>query len=362
VTRAPRKPAGKSRGGAAPGRPAADKRRPPRSKAPPPRRGLPALALILAVLAVAVAGGFLWLGFGPGPAPPEGGETTTVVLEHGSGLPQIANALAEAKVIRLPFAFAALAKMTGAASHLRAGEYAIPAHASTAEILGLIRAGKIVRHLVTVPEGMTSAEVAEMLNANPVLTGQAPVAAEGSIMPQTYDVERGEDRADVVREMAAAQAKLVSRLWRDRRPGLPYRTPEQALTLASIIEKETAVPAERPHVAAVYLNRLATGMRLESDPTIIYGLTQGRPLGRSLTHADVVQPTAWNTYVISGLPPTPIANPGRASIEAALNPSDSRDLYFVADGTGGHVFAQTFEEHEKNVDRWRAIAQAMKGR
>jgi UPF0755 protein len=361
VTRAPRK----TKSVASAKRPAAAKRAPIRRQAAPParrRRGAPALLAILGVLALGVLGGAGWLCFGPGPAPPEGGASTTVVLKRGSGLPQIANQLAEAGVIRLPFAFAALAKATGAASHLRAGEYAIPARASTADILGLIRSGKIVRHLVTVPEGMTSAEVADMLNGNPVLTGDAPVAPEGSIMPQTYDVERGEDRAEVVHEMVAGQSKLVQRLWADRRPGLPYRNVQQVLTLASIIEKETAVPAERPHVAAVYLNRLAAGMRLESDPTIIYGLTQGRPLGRSLTHADVTQPTAWNTYAIAGLPPTPIANPGRASIEAALNPSDSRDLYFVADGTGGHVFAQTFEEHQKNVDRWRAIAQALKGR
>jgi UPF0755 protein len=317
--------------------------------------------VVLGLIALFVAGGFLWLCFGPGPGPREGGTETTLVLKRGSGLPQISETLADAGVIRLPFAFAALAKLTGAGSHLRAGEYSVPARASTAQILAMIRAGRIVRHLVTVPEGMSSAQVADMLNANPVLAGDAPVAPEGSIMPQTYDVERGEDRADVVRQMTAAQARLVARLWADRRPGLPYRTPQQALALASIVEKETAVAAERPHVAAVYLNRLAMGMRLEADPTIIYGLTRGRPLGRSLTHDDVVQPTAFNTYVITGLPPTPIANPGRAAIEAALNPASSRDLYFVADGTGGHVFAETFEQHQKNVARWRAIAQSLKG-
>ena len=168
----------------------------------------------------------------------------------------------------------------------------------------MIRAGKIVRHLVTIPEGLSSAQVADILNSNPVLKGDAPVAPEGSIMPQTYDVERGQERADVVAEMTAAQSKLVAKLWADRRPGLPYKTKEQALAMASIIEKETALPAERPHVASVYLNRLAKGMRLESDPTIIYGITKGRPLGRSLTHADVVDPTPWNTYAVGGRPAT----------------------------------------------------------
>jgi UPF0755 protein len=179
-------------------------------------------------------------------------------------------------------------------------------------------------------------------------------------MPQTYDVERGQDRNDVLAMMTDAQSKLVATLWAERKPGLPYRNAEQALTLASIVEKETALPAERPHVAAVYLNRLRKGVRLEADPTIIYGLTQGRPLGRSLTHAEVIEPTPYNTYVVTGLPPTPIANPGRAAIEAALNPSDSDDLFFVADGTGGHVFAQTFEQHQKNVVRWRSIARSLK--
>ena len=299
--------------------------------------------------------------FGPGPAPKEGGTETTVILKRGSSLPQIAGALADGGVIRLPFSFGVLAKLTGGGQRLRAGEYAVPARASAFDILQMIRAGKIVRHLVTIPEGLSSAQVADILNANPVLTGDAPVAPEGSIMPQTYDVERGQDRAEVVEEMQGAQAKLVQQLWAERAPGLPYKTAEQALAMASIVEKETALPAERPHVAGVYLNRLIKGMRLESDPTIIYGITKGRPLGRSLTHADVVDPTAWNTYVVAGLPPTPIANPGRASIEAALHPVQTRDLYFVADGTGGHVFAETFEQHTRNVARWRDIARSLKG-
>jgi UPF0755 protein len=319
------------------------------------------LAGLIFLAVLMAAGGFAWTEFGPGPAPKEGGTETTVILKHGSGLPQIAQTLADSGVIRLPFSFGVLAKLTGGGQHLRAGEYAVPARASAFDILQMIRAGRIVRHLVTIPEGLSSAQVADILNANPVLSGEAPAAPEGSIMPQTYDVERGQDRADVVAEMQVAQKKLVDQLWAERAPGLPYKTLEQALAMASIVEKETSVAAERAHVAGVYLNRLAKGMLLESDPTIIYGITKGRPLGRSLTHADVVDPTPWNTYVVAGLPPTPIANPGRASIEAALHPVQTRDLFFVADGTGGHVFSQTFEEHQKNVQRWRGIAKSLKG-
>jgi UPF0755 protein len=331
------------------------------SKAAPPRRRLPWLAVLVVLAIVALGGGGVYVVFGPGPPPKEGGTDTTVILKHGSNLPQIAETLAEAGVIRLPFTFGVLAKLTGGGQHLRAGEYSVPARASASDILAMIRAGKIVRHLVTVPEGLSSAQVADILNANPVLSGDAPVAPEGSIMPQTYDVERGQDRAEVVQQMQAAQARLAQALWAERAPGLPYRTLEQALSMASIIEKETALPAERPHVASVYLNRLAKGMRLESDPTIIYGITKGRPLGRSLTHADVVDPTPWNTYAVAGLPPTPIANPGRASIEAALHPARSGDFYFVADGSGGHVFAETYAQHQKNVARWRSIARSLKG-
>ena len=345
MSRGPRRPAPRKAGG----------------RQASPRRRAPALAILVLAAVLIVAGGCAWLAFGPGPAAKEGGESSTVILKRGSNLPQISEALAEAGVIRLPFAFAVLAKATGGGGHLRAGEYAVPAHASTFDILAMIRAGRIVHHFITVPEGLSSAQVADLLNANPVLSGEAPAAEEGWVMPQTYDAERGQDRADVVAQMVAAQKKLVARLWAERRPGLPYKTPEQALAMASIVEKETSVPAERPHVAGVYLNRLARGIRLEADPTIIYGLTKGRPLGRSLTHADVALPGPFNSYLNVGLPPTSIANPGRAAIEAALNPASTDDLYFVADASGGHVFAQTYEQHQKNVERWRSIARSLKG-
>jgi UPF0755 protein len=318
--------------------------------------------VLVVLVALILGGGFAWLAFGPGPAPKEGGTDTTVILKRGSGLAQISTTLADAGVIRLPFTFGLLGKLTGGGQHLIAGEYSVPARASAYAILRMIRAGQVVHHLITIPEGLSSAQVADILNANPVLSGQAEVPAEGSIMPQTYDVQRGQDRGEVLALMQAAQSQLVRSLWEGRAPGLPYKTAEQALAMASIVEKETALAAERPHVAGVYLNRLTKGMRLESDPTIIYGITRGRPLGRSLTHADVTDPTPWNTYAVAGLPPTPIANPGRASIEAALHPSETRDFYFVADGSGGHVFSETYEQHQKNVARWRAIAQSLKSR
>jgi UPF0755 protein len=335
------------------------KSRPRRPGASAPARRFPWTGAIVVLALLAAATG-AWLVFGPGPGPREGGTETTVILKHGSGLQQISAALAEAGVIRSAPVFTLYAKLSGGGRRLRAGEYAIPARASVAQILSMIRNARIVRHLVTIPEGITVQMAMDILNKNPVLTGEATAPPEGSILPQTYDVERGEDRATVLQAMRDAQSQLLTRLWDQRKAGLPYKTPEQAVALASIVEKETAKPAERPHVAAVYLNRLAAGMRLESDPTIIYGLTRGRPLGRSLTHAEVVRPTAYNTYVITGLPPTPIANPGQASLEAALDPSDSRDLFFVADGTGGHVFSTNFEEHSRNVARWRTIAQAAK--
>jgi UPF0755 protein len=188
-----------------------------------------------------------------------------------------------------------------------------------------------------------------------VLSGVAEVPPEGALLPDTYQVQRGDDRAVVLQRMRAARDKLLVQLWTKRAPGLPFATPEEAVTLASIVEKETGAPSERPRVAAVFENRLRAGMRLESDPTIIYGISKGRPLGRGLTVSEIAAPTPYNTYRIAGLPPTPIANPGRASLEAVLNPPQTAELFFVADGTGGHVFASSYAEHQKNVTRWRAV-------
>jgi UPF0755 protein len=199
---------------------------------------------------------------------------------------------------------------------------------------------------------------ADAVNASPVLTGSAATPPEGSLLPETYEVRRGDNRAQVIDRMKAAQDELVARLWAARRPDLPFASPAEAVTLASVVEKETGLPAERPRIAAVFENRLKAGMRLESDPTVIYGISRGVPLGRGLTVSELAAETPYNTYKIAGLPPTPIANPGRAALAAVLDPPASKELYFVANGTGGHTFATTFDEHQKNVAAWRDIERA----
>jgi UPF0755 protein len=219
----------------------------------------------------------------------------------------------------------------------------------------------VVRHFVTVPEGRTSAQVAAILAASPVLEGPVTAPEEGTVLPETYDVHRGEQRAAVLKRMTDAQTRLRAELWAGRQAGLPVDSWEEAVNLASIVEKETGVASERPRVAAVFVNRLNRGMKLESDPTIIYGLSRGEPLldaqgrRRGLRRSELQRPNPYSTYQIAGLPPTPIANPGRASIAAVLNPPKTDELFFVADGTGGHVFAKTFPEHLANVAKWRAV-------
>ena len=307
--------------------------------------------LVISLLAVVWA---LWSYSGPGPVA-KAGDATTVILRRGAGLPEIASSLERAGVVRSGSIFVAAAQITGAARDLKAGEYEIPSRASTAAVLTKIRSGEVVRHQVTIPEGITSDMAVEILSANPVLSGEAPTPPEGAILPETYDVQRGEDRAAVLRRMMDARDKVLGQLWAQRQPGLPFTSPEQAVILASIVEKETGLAAERPRIAAVFLNRLAQGMRLESDPTIIYGLTRGRPLGRGIRLSELNGETPYNTYRIDGMPPTPIANPGRAALAAVLDPPKTDDLFFVADGTGGHVFAATFEQHKANVAKWRAV-------
>jgi len=315
------------------------------------------LLTMLGLVAMVVALGALWVYQGPGPAA-RSGEATNVVLRRGASLPEIAGALERAGVIRSSSLFLTAAQTTGAARKLKAGEYEFPSRASLRQVLTKIREGKIVRHQVTIAEGLTSDMVVDILMRAPELTGTAPTPPEGSVLPETYQFQRGEDRSAVLQRMMDDRDELLDRLWAGRQPGLPFETKEQAVTLASIVEKETGVASERPHVAAVFINRLRLGMRLGSDPTIIYGLTRGRPLGRGILQSELQRETPYNTYLITGLPPTPIANPGKAALEAVLNPIKSDDLYFVADGTGGHVFASTYEEHERNVAKWRQIERA----
>ncbi len=305
-----------------------------------------------------LAGGWaLWRFDGPGPVTARGG-STEVVLAPGVGLPGIAHALRRAGVIRSELGFITAAQLTGAALHLKAGDYEFLSGEPLAGVLDAIRRGAVVRRFVTIPEGVTSKVAADILRRADSLSGDVAGPREGSLLPETYEVRRGEGRAAVMERMMRARDALLATLWRGRRPGLPYLTAEQAVILASVVEKETAKPAERPRIAAVFVNRLKKGMRLESDPTVIYGLTGGDPLGHGLRVSELASASDYNTYLVAGLPPTPIGNPGRASLAAALRPAPTDDLYFVADGTGGHVFAATFEAHQKNVARWRAIEQA----
>jgi UPF0755 protein len=313
--------------------------------------GAALIALGLALL-VALAG--VWTYAGPGPKA-KAGEATVVVLERGSGVAQIGATLQDAGVISSAGLFALAARLTGAASQLKAGEYEIASGASMARVLTELREGKVVRHTVTIPEGWTSGMAVDALNAEPLLTGTATEPPEGALLPDTYDYQRGEDRSAVIQRMRAARDRVLAELWARRQPGLPLATPEEAVTLASIVEKETGVPAERPRVAAVFVNRLRQGMALQSDPTLIYGITKGRPLGRGIRASELAAESPWNSYRVAGLPPGPIANPGREALAAVLNPPTTTDLYFVADGTGGHAFAATYEEHARNVERWRAI-------
>jgi UPF0755 protein len=295
-----------------------------------------------------------WSYAGPGPKA-RTGETTAVVLERGAGVGRIARTLEDAGVITSASLFNVAARLTGAAGELKAGEYEIASGASMASVLGDIRAGRVVRRLLTIPEGWTSGMVLDAVNAEVVLTGTAEEPPEGSILPDSYEIQRGQAREAVIARMREAHDRLLAELWARRQPGLPVSTPREAVTLASIVEKETGVASERPRVAAIFINRLRKGMLLQSDPTIIYGLTKGRPLGRGIRASELAADSPWNSYKVAGLPPGPIANPGRASLEAVLNPPKTDELYFVADGTGGHAFATTYEEHEKNVARWRQI-------
>ncbi len=328
--------------------------------APKPRRsGLVAAALAAsATFSLFLIAGLAWawsVYYAPGPSARQG-DTTVVSLPSGSGVSAIAATLKNAGVIKSVDMFKAATALTGADRRLRAGEYEVPTRASLKTLIRLLTDGRVVRHFVTIPEGWSSAQAVDILNAETVLTGTIDeVPEEGSLWADTYEVSRGETRASVIGRMQRDAANNLAELWAARSPNTVVRTPEEAVILASIVEKETGLARERPRVAAVFSNRLRIGMRLESDPTIIYGITKGRPLGRGIRLSELQRDTGWNTYLIDGLPPTPIANPGRQALAAVLNPPRTDDLFFVADGTGGHVFARTYTEHLANVSRWRAI-------
>ena len=288
------------------------------------------------------------------------GQPRIVTIPPKASVQTIADTLVAAGALKDDFIFKAEARLLNFGPKLKAGEYAIPSGASMEKIVKQLSDGKVVLHKVPMPEGLTSRMMMRGLLQSSYLAGPLPavVPAEGVLLPETYSVKRGETRQDVVKNMIEAQQKLIAQLWPNRQNGLPFKTPEEAIVLASIVEKETGNASERPLVAAVFVNRLRQHIPLQSDPTIIYGLTGGEPLGRRLLTSEIHTKTDWNTYEMTGLPKTPICNPGADSIKAVLNPPSSGALYFVADGKGGHVFASTLQEHNANVAAYWKLREA----
>jgi UPF0755 protein len=328
-------------------RPAAEKKRARRVS--PLKR----LLLIVAVLAAVVAAWTCWsLWAGSGPST----EAKTIVVAEGASVGSVAEQLKREGLIRAdPVTYRRFARVLGAGDPVQAGEFEIPAGASGARILDILQHGRPVQRMVTVPEGMPSVLVHERLMRAPFLTGEVAVPEEGSVLPGTYSYRRNESRAAVVGRMQEAMRQELARLWPQRSQNTVVSTPREAVILASIVEKETGKASERPTIAGVYSNRVRIGMKLDADPTIIYPITQGRPLGRPIRRSEIDAVNGYNTYTRVGLPVGPIANPGRESIAAVLNPGQTQALYFVADGTGGHIFSNTLQEHQRNHQRWREI-------
>ena len=307
---------------------------------------LPALAIIAAFTAVWL----LWAG--PGPY----SEPKTIIVEQGSSVARVARQLEEAGAIRGgATSFRGFARLLGSRAPVQAGEFALRPGMSAWAILTHLQYGRPIQRLVTIPEGMPSVLVHERLMRVPYLTGAAEVPVEGTVLPDTYSYRRGESRAAVLRRMQEAMRRELARLWAERSPNTVAESPQAAIILASVVEKETGKPSERGTIAGVYSNRLRRGMPLQADPTVIYPITRGRPLGRRILRSELNANNGYNTYRLTGLPIGPIANPGRASIAAVLNPAPTNALYFVADGRGGHVFADTLQQHNANVERWYAI-------
>ncbi len=285
-----------------------------------------------------------------------GNKTQRVTIAEGASLSSVAKQLDRADLIRgNATTFRVMAKLFGSSDPIQAGEFEIPKGTSTGRVLDLLQHGRPLQRLITVTEGMPSIIVAEKLAANGFLTGAAPDIAEGSVLPDSYGFQRGEPRAAVVDRMQKAMTRTVAELWPQRSTDCPVVTPEQAVTMASIVEKETGKVSERPMIAGVYCNRLRTGMKLDADPTVIYPVTKGKPLGRRILKSELNSANGYNTYRRPGLPVGPIANPGKESIAAVLHPAPTKAFYFVADGTGGHVFANTLAEHQANVAKWYAL-------
>ena len=306
-----------------------------------------AAALVLAALLVIY---FFWWAPGPKAGPHD------IIVKEGSTVASISRQLAkEGAVPGSARTYYVMARVFGSHDPIQAGEFEIPRGMGGASILDLLQHGKPKLRLITVTEGMPSIIVAEKLASNPYLTGPLPDIPEGSLMPDSYGYQRGESRASVVKRMQEPMTKALAEFWPKRATDCPLAMPEQAIILASIVEKETGKPAERPMIAGVYCNRLKIGMKLDADPTVIYPVTKGKPLGRRILKSELHAQNGYNTYERPGLPEGPIANPSKASIEAVLHPAQTKALYFVADGTGGHVFADTLAEQNANVAKWFAI-------
>lgn len=345
----------------------------PESAPPPPSRSRHArnpLVLVLnffltaALLIVLAAGGTVYWGKtvyeAPGPLAAE----TTVLIEPGSTLDEIATQLESHNVISNRWVFEGASKFLENTSKLKAGEYAFSPGVSMRTVMDEITSGRSIQHAMTIPEGVTSAQVVDKLLADSMLTGAlSAIPPEGSLLPETYKFTRGSSRKQLLDRMSKAQEEALAEIWAGRAPDLPLKTPRDLVILASIIEKETGKADERPRIAAVFINRLNKGMRLQSDPTILYGLYGGAAWkqARTILRSDLQRPNPYNTYQIPALPPGPIANPGRDSLEAAAHPADTKDLYFVADGTGGHVFAVSLDDHNRNVAKWRELEKTQSG-
>jgi UPF0755 protein len=307
--------------------------------------------------AVAAGAGAWWFNRAFNAAGPSA-DPVTVVVPRGASVSAIGEQLAQAGVLEHDWVFVWGVRLLGQERPLQAGEYIFAAGISPASVMSTLAEGRQVQHRLTIPEGFTNRQVLDLVAEIGILSGSVPSAArfqeEGAFLPETYFYLYGDDRTALVERMNDAMRRTLAELWEARAEGLPFDTPKAALTLASIVEKETSVASERARIAGVFVNRLERGMLLQSDPTVIYAVTEGAgPLGRRLTYDDLEIDSPYNTYRYGGLPPGPIANPGRAAIEAVLHPEPTDELYFVANGTGGHAFAKTLSEHNRNVANWR---------
>jgi UPF0755 protein len=339
----------------------------PEQVPPPPRRSERArnpfvvvgnaVITIILVLMIGVGGGYFY-GRQKLEAPGPLQEDKIVNIPARAGMTDIADTLQREGVIDdNRWAFIGSVFALKARSELKPGEYQFQKNASLRDVIGTMVDGKVVQHAVTIPEGLTSEQIVSRLSDNDLFAGTVrEMPREGTLLPETYKFPRGTTREQVIARMQSAQKRVLGEIWEHRNPDIPIKTPEQLVTLASIVEKETGKPDERSRVAAVFVNRLRQKIKLQSDPTIIYGLVGGKgTLGRPIKRSEIQQPSPYNTYVVDGLPPGPIANPGRASLEAAANPARTRDLYFVADGSGGHAFSDTYDQHRKNVAKLRTM-------